>query len=297
MHVHIRKLSPLRRAAGFGAAAAMSLYLAVKLVWIALEISQGTADKVLLNAVTVVMALTGVALGLALAQPWGARLPDRLVLPIAWIAGGLLVSMIPYMIAAGLVAPSAPEPAATTPAWETALIGAGFAGMAVALLVGLPLFLRERWPRAFTGPVGGARADGRLRWALPPLLLLFAVWLSWASGGTLGLVAAGDVQSRLLMADSALCAAGAGWSLWALGPRGGGRRPVWPPMVVGFVTSGSLFGWGSWKLAWLVAGMYRPVELRWVAVVEHGVAMAAGLAVLGALIQAYRRRTGPPDAP
>ncbi|MGV9385280.1 hypothetical protein ACWDRB_56415 [Nonomuraea sp. NPDC003707] len=292
LHIEVRTLVLVRRVAGFGAAAAMSLYLLVKLVWIAAEVWQGTAQWVLLNAITVVMALAGVALGLALAQSWGTRLPDWLVLPLGWVAGGFLVSMIPYMIVAGLVAPSAPEPAATTPAWESALIGVGFAGMAVALVVGLPLFLRERWPRAFTGRVGRERADGRFLWVLPPLVVLTTTWISWAAGSTYGLLTVCDTQGRLLMANSALCAAGAGWSLWALGPWGSGRTPVWLPMAVGFVASGSLFSWGAWRLAWLVAGTYQPVELHGVAVVEHCVAVVTGLAVLPALSQAYRRRLG-----
>ncbi|MEU6789728.1 hypothetical protein ABZ912_62020 [Nonomuraea angiospora] len=294
IHIELRRLVLLRRVAGFGAAAAMALYLLVKLVWIAAEVWQGTADWVLLNAVTVVMALAGIALGLALAQAWGTRLPDWLVLPLGWVAGGFLVSMIPYMIVASLVAPSTPEPADTTPAWEGALIGVGFAGMAVALVVGLPLFLRERWPRAFAGRVGRERADGPFLWVLPPLGVLAATWISWAAGSTYGLVTVCDTQGRLLMADSALCAAGAGWSLWALGPRGSGRTPVWLPMTVGFVASGSLFSWGAWRLAWLVAGAYQPVELRGVAVAEHCVAVGAGLVVLLALSRAYGRRSDPP---
>ncbi|MBE1582510.1 hypothetical protein ACFPOI_25385 [Nonomuraea angiospora] len=295
VHIEVRTLVLVRRFAGFVAAVAMSLYLLVKVIWIAAEVWQGTAHWVLLNAVTVVMALAGAALGLALAQSWGTRLPDWLVLPLGWVAGGFLVSMIPFMIVGSLVAPSAPEPAAAaTPAWETVLIGVGFAGMAVALVVGLPLFLRERWPRAFAGRVGRERADGRFLWALAPLGALTAAWISWAAGSTYGLLTVVDAQGRLLMADSALCAAAAGWSLWALGPWGSGRTPVWLPMAVGFVASGSLFSWGAWRLAWLVAGAYQPVELRGVAVAEHCVAVCAGLAVLLALSQAYGRRTGPP---
>ncbi|MGI5164153.1 hypothetical protein ACQEU3_07330 [Spirillospora sp. CA-253888] len=56
----------------------MSLYLVVKVAWIVAAAfgrasdGYGTADWTLLNAVTVVMAATGVALGLA--QRWGRRL-------------------------------------------------------------------------------------------------------------------------------------------------------------------------------------------------------------------------------
>ncbi|MET7334571.1 hypothetical protein [Nonomuraea sp. NPDC005650] len=73
--------------------------------------------------------------------------------------------------------------------------------------------------------------------------------------------------------------------------------PVWLPMAVGFVASGSLFSWGAWKLAWLVPGAYRPVEVRGVAVAEHCVAMGAGLAVLLALVRVYGRRGDRPPGP
>ncbi|MEV0391159.1 hypothetical protein [Nonomuraea sp. NPDC050643] len=152
----------LRQAAGLAAVAAMSPYLVVKVIWIVREVSQGSAEWVLLNAVTVVMALAGVGVGLALARPWGMRLPGRLVLAVMWVGGGLLVSMIPYVLASGLLVPSVPEPAGEPgmPAWETVFIGVAFAGMAGALVVGLPLYLRERWPRAFAGRVGRGAAAG-----------------------------------------------------------------------------------------------------------------------------------------
>ncbi|MFC9977563.1 hypothetical protein ACFVH6_42355 [Spirillospora sp. NPDC127200] len=73
--------SAARRFAGYGAASSMSLYLVVKVVWGAAAAfghapdDYGTADWAVLNAVTVVMAATGVALGLALAQRWGRRPP------------------------------------------------------------------------------------------------------------------------------------------------------------------------------------------------------------------------------
>ncbi|MFC5826033.1 hypothetical protein [Nonomuraea insulae] len=297
VHVEAGRLRSLRRAAGIAAAAAMSLYLLVKVIWIALEVAQGSAEWVLLNAVTVVMALAGIGLGLALAQPWGMRLPAWLVLPVGWIAGGFLVSMLPYMAVSSLLVPSVPEPAAESalPAWETVFIGVGFAGMAVALVVGLPLFLRERWPWAFTGRVGGNRASGRTRWILLPVAALAALWAYWAAGGTAGLDPAAlstwDANARLLTANSALGAVCAGWSLWALGRWGSPRTPMWLPMALGFVASGSLFSWGAWKSLWLLLpGTYQPAELRGVALIEHATAVAAGLAILVTLLGVYRRR-------
>lgn len=41
----------------------------------------------------------GIALALAPVRPWGARLPAIPVLALAWIGAGLLVPMLPYMLA------------------------------------------------------------------------------------------------------------------------------------------------------------------------------------------------------
>ncbi|WP_435875053.1 hypothetical protein [Nonomuraea fuscirosea] len=309
-----------RRAAGYAAAGAMSLYLLVKVVWIALEVRHGTADWVLLNAVTVVMALAGIGLGLALAQPWGMRLPAWLVVPVVWISGGFLVSMLPYLIVSSLLAPGTPEPAGEPglPAWETVFIGAGFLGMALALVVGLPLYLRDRWPWAFagrtsdraTGRASGRASDGaadgaadraavgagagaRTRWIMVAPVALAVLWTYWAAGGTAGLDPSAPrsegADARLLLADSALCAVCGVWSLWALNGRGGARTPSWLPMALGFVASGSLFAWGAWKLLWLLPpGVYQPAEYRWLALAEHVVAVGAGLAMLVTLVRSTR---------
>ncbi|GAA1658840.1 hypothetical protein GCM10009733_065650 [Nonomuraea maheshkhaliensis] len=287
-----------RRAAGFAAAGAMSLYLLVKVVWIALEVLHGTADWVLLNAVTVVMAVAGIGLGLALAQPWGMRLPAWLVVPVVWISGGFLVSMLPYLLVSSLLPAGTPEPAGEPglPAWETVFIGAGFLGMALALVVGLPLYLRDRWPWAFAGRAG---AGARTRWIMVPPAALAVLWTYWAAGGTAGLDPSAPpgagADARLLLANSALCAMCGVWSLWALGGgRGGGARtPSWPPMALGFVASGSLFAWGAWKLLWLLPpGLYQPAEYRWLALSEHVVAVGAGLAMVVTLVRSTRPPSG-----
>ncbi|MBE1557975.1 hypothetical protein [Nonomuraea africana] len=99
-------MSAVRRLAGYAAALSMSLYLAVKAVWVAAALlghgpdDYGTADWVLLNAVTVVMAVAGVALGLALAQRWGRRLPAVPVIFFSWLDTGFLVPMLPYAVTA-----------------------------------------------------------------------------------------------------------------------------------------------------------------------------------------------------
>ncbi|KAB8194079.1 hypothetical protein FH608_018020 [Nonomuraea phyllanthi] len=294
MPADVNNRTVLRRAAAFAAAGSMALYLLVKIVWVVLEVRDGTTGWVMLNLVTVVMALTGIALGLALGQRWGLRLPGRLVLAAAWLGSGFLVSLLPYMLLSTLLQPGQGADDAARPAWEGVFITIGFAGMAVGLVVALPLYLAERWPRAFAGRVDPRDAGPGRGWLLVPAAALAVLWSFWAAGGTAGLDLAGaagwDTNARLLAGNNALCAALACWSGWVLS-RGSGRRvPLWLPVSAGFVASGSLFAWGAWKLAWLVLpGVYRPYEYRAVALAEHGLAVVAGVAILLAVLRHYRR--------
>ncbi|WP_431980986.1 hypothetical protein [Streptomyces qinglanensis] len=101
-----------------------------------------------------------------------------------------------------------------------------------------------------------------------------------------------DLNSRLLLANGALWALLGGWSLRVLAGSAGGRLPLWLPMMTGFIASGPLFAWSSWKFVWAVLrpGDYEPLEYPAVAIVEHGIAMGAGIAILGLLIRVHRAR-------
>ncbi|MFI7243579.1 hypothetical protein [Streptomyces qinglanensis] len=125
--------------------------------------------------------------------------------------------------------------------------------------------------------------------------VLAVLWLFWASGGTLGLNTAfhsRDLNSRLLLGNGALWALLGGWSLRVLAGNAGDRLPLWLPMTTGFIASGSLFAWSSWKSVWAVLrpGDYEPLEHPAIAVVEHGIAMDAGIAILSLLIRVHRAR-------
>ncbi|MFI1628175.1 hypothetical protein ACH4YO_29145 [Streptomyces noursei] len=94
------------RCAGYGAALAMSPYLLIKVSWVVgsllglAPIGQGfnLTEWFLLNTVTIGMAGIGIALSLALVQPWGMRIPGRLVAFCAWTGAGFLVSVLPYAV-------------------------------------------------------------------------------------------------------------------------------------------------------------------------------------------------------
>ncbi|WP_345353835.1 hypothetical protein [Actinoallomurus liliacearum] len=297
-----------RRIAGYGAALSMASYLVVKVIWVVAAFvgrapeGFGTADWVTLNAVTVAMATTGVGLGLALAQRWGRRLPTVPVVFFSWVGAGFLVPMIPYMAAGGLLGASgadaggARDGSGLVPRWETALITVGFTGMALGLAVALPIYLRERWPRAFLGRLRGGEAGARplVTAAIVATVGLGVLWSSWALGGRLGLDPAhredGDLNGRLLNATSGLWALIGAWSVWALTRGRPGRLRRWLPMSLAFAGSGSLFAWSGWKLAMVILrpGGFTTAEYTGVAIAEHALGVGLGLTLLTAVLRSVR---------
>ncbi|KAB2380976.1 hypothetical protein F9B16_16875 [Actinomadura montaniterrae] len=306
--------STLRMAGGYGAALSLSLYLLVKVVWVVAALlghtpsSFSDGDWILLNAVTVAMAVVGVVLGLLLAQPRGRRVPAAPVVFFAWMAAGFLIPMIPYMVASAFLGGDSGGGSGNSggsgggdamPPWEVVFITIGFAGMAVGLAIALPVYLRERWPAAFLGRVGD-RLPARLgRPHLGALYLLVTalvvLWTYWTAGGTLGLAPAHrdmmDVNGRLLIGNSALWAA-MGAAAIRVVATGRPRMPLWIPMAVAFTSSGSLFAWAAWKLPWALIrpGGYEAPEYPAVSVVQYGLSIAAGIVMLAALLKAVRSR-------
>ncbi|MGC5013522.1 hypothetical protein ACLQ2R_22405 [Streptosporangium sp. DT93] len=304
--------SAVRRFAGYGAAATLSLYLVVKVIWVLAALTGGGASGagnwVALNAVTVGMAAVGIALGLALAQPWGRRIPAAPLLLAAWTGAGFLVPMLPYLVAnavlgaagAGGAEGSASGGVVAIPAWEGVFITIGFAGMAAGLAAGLPIYMRERWPHAFLGRLGDGpgppRSPYATRVAAAVAFALGSSWLYWALGGTLGLAPAHrgmGVNERLLSGNWALWAFAGAWSIWVItSPRHTGRTPVWVPLSLAFTASGSLFAWGCWKLSVAVLRPvgYVPEEHPVVAVVQHALAIGAGAAMMAGIVRTCRER-------
>ncbi|MFC3982765.1 hypothetical protein [Streptosporangium jomthongense] len=306
----------VRQGAGYCAAGTMSLYLLVKVIWVARLLLGGgsweaetqVADWALLNALTVVMAAAGVALGLSLARPWGMRIPAPLLLLPAWTAAGFLVPMLPYMVVSALLgdgsseegarAVSVAEPAAA--GWEMAFLAIGFAGMGLGLAVGLPIYLRERWPWAFLGRVGDLprvrptwRANA-VRAALAVAAGLGVMWSFWAVGGTVGLRADLGLNGRLLAATSGAWAFAAAGGVCVLTARVARRLAVWFPMAVAFAGSGFLTAWSGWKLGISAFGPdgFAPREHLPVAFAGNILAVAAGVVMVGAVLQVYRSRAG-----
>jgi hypothetical protein len=285
-----------RRVAGYGAAATLSLYLLVKVMWVAMTLldhssvdrAMSTAGFVALNAVTIGMAAVGVALGIGLASEWGRRVPSWLLVVVSWVGAGFLVPMLPFMVGSLVMsraAGSAHDTSSVT-GWETAFLTIGFLGMAVGLSIALPIFMRDRWPQAFTGRVGDVPKrslahHAGVSFAMVGSIAAGLVWLSRAAGARVGLTAADvlDTSGRLLNASWGLAAVIAAFSSHVVLTRSWGRRlPLWLPTTLAYVMSGSLFAWSSWRL---LLGLFQPPnESRLLAFPTHLVCISAGVILL-----------------
>jgi hypothetical protein len=301
-----------RTLAGLGGALAMVPYLLIKVSWVAgallglLPHDEGftLGGWVALNVATIAMAATGIALAVALARPWGRRLPAAPLLTMAWVGAGLLVPMLPYLALTTLMDDGATTDGATgptMPAWEAALITASFAGLGLGLAVAVPLYLRDRWPAAFRGRLGSLPATTP---GVPATVAVAAsaacglLTLSWAAGVTLGL---GHPETRvagwyLLMGTTAAWALAGAAALWLLAHRRPARLPVWVPVAVAWTASGMLAAWSAWKLPLLAALAANPglaadpwPEDLAVAAVQYVVGIVAGVTGLLALRAAVRR--------
>lgn len=292
------------RWAAYGAALALLPYLLIKVLWVvgslmgALPVGTGfgMAQWVVLNTVTAGMAAIGVALALALVRPWGMRIPGTLVAFCAWVGSGLLVSILPFgvlstLLDAGGDSQDAGGDDPVRPAWEGALVQFSFLGMGLGLALAVPTYLRRRWPQAFTGQIGDAPR------AVPPWAAVVGatvglVWLYWAAGGTVGIAHPTErtTHGYALGAVSGFWAIAASAAVWIIARAHPPRIPRWLPLVFGWVGSGSLFAWSSWKLPLtLYAALaepagFTPPENPGAAVVLHLGAVAAGAAMLRILL-------------
>ncbi|WP_327360239.1 hypothetical protein [Streptomyces sp. NBC_01296] len=292
------------RSAAYGAALALLPYLLIKVSWVVgslvgvLPVGNGfgVAEWVVLNTVTIGMAAIGIALALALVRPWGMRIPGALVAFCAWVGSGFLVSILPFAVFGALLdggggsQGGGEDPA--MPVWEGVLVQFSFLGMGLGLALAVPAYLRRRWPEAFAGRVGdGPRTASP--WAAAVGAAVGLVWLYWAVGGTVGIAhPAGRVTDwYVLGAVSGFWALAGSAAVGMVARARPARLPRWLPLVFGWVGSGSLFAWSSWKLpitlytAWAdPVGAGRPESLA-VVVVLLLCAVAAGAAMLRTLVR------------
>lgn len=258
---------PLRFVTGYVAVAAAVPYLVLKLLWLSGN-PVGFTDPLLVrdrglfwaNLATAVLDLVAVLLALTFTHRWGMRVPAMLVVFPMWVGAGLLVPIVvaapiaTVLTAAGTAGRDATAVPTIEP-WVFALVYIGFVVEGVALVGSFLLYVRRRWP----GLV-------RRRGAVPRLLreiavgaaviaaLAGAAHLAWAFGATVGL------PDRVLAerpAASGVFDATHGALAWA-GAIGvltlGGRLPPWLPLALAWVGSASMFAWGAWIVANVLAG-------------------------------------------
>jgi hypothetical protein len=288
----------VRRAFAYGGALALTPYLVIKVCWVTGAVlgllprggQLSVAGFIVLNVATIGMSAIGIGLALALARPWGVRIPAFFVLAFAFFGCGWLVTAIPYIVAGALV--PRPGSAPTTesiamPAWEGLMIQLSFLGLGVGLAVALPLYLVERWPGALTGTPGPVRPV-RAGAAWPAMVgvvgavLAGAIDVYWAAGGTLGLSHpdARDTDWHLLAADSGLWALAGAWAVGVLRWGGPARLPRWVPISLSWLASGMLAAWGLWKLPFtLYLQIGSNVTTAW----PENLAVAAARSLTGVL--------------
>ncbi|MFF8646527.1 hypothetical protein [Streptomyces sp. NPDC015345] len=298
------------RCAGYGAALSLAPYPLIKVLWVVgsllgvVPIGEGysQAGWVLLNTVTIGMAGIGIALALALVRPWGMRIPGWLVAFCAWTGSGFLVSILPYAVLSTLLDAARGNSSdnggdsTAMPGWMGALLQFSFMGMGLGLALALPAYLRRRWPQAFTGR-GRDSAGAGAPWAAVLAVVVGLVWLYWAVGGTLGIAHPEERHNNgeLLTGLGALWALVGAAAIWTLTRARPARRPHWLLLALGWLGSGSLFAWSSWKLplTLLVALTHSsdvtPPENPAVAAVLHLAAIAAGAGMLRTLLRSRPR--------
>ncbi|GIF13916.1 hypothetical protein [Actinoplanes teichomyceticus] len=178
--------------------------------------------------------------------------------------------------------------------------------MGVGLAVALPSHLRARRPAAFAGRVGdgvvGIRPSevfrpGPVMLALAGTLLVGALDLVWAAGGTIGLrdPAAREPTWHLQAGNAGIWSLAGAWGVWVIA-RARPAAPLWMPSSASWLASGFLVAWGCWKLPFAVypavepeAGTAWPEQLGVVSV-KLLLGIVAGAAMLNTVLRACRAR-------
>lgn len=290
--VSLPPVGPARRGLAFLAVLATLPYLALKLHWLAggrvglgdAEFGQSTAMYVL-NGLTMLLDVVALALAVVFLTRRGLRAPAWLVLPPMWVGAGLLgqilVALPVSLIVNAVSTPTVPDNGETPPiaGWVFTMVYCGFGLLGIGLLGSFAIFAWQRWggrPLA----VASAGQRGRLVAAAGLVLLAAVVHL---------LLSDVPLSSRLLDLAVALTA---GISLVALGGPSVRGRGALVAVVLAFVGTGALAGWGTYL------GVIRLVPndlvgegpVDWPTVAASALRLLAGLAGVGALAARIGRR-------
>ncbi|WP_412538974.1 hypothetical protein R8Z50_24350 [Longispora sp. K20-0274] len=244
---------------GYAAAASALPYLTLKGCWLA-GIPVGLNDPGMLddhtlfvaNAVTAGMQLVGALLALGFTHRWGRRIPAWLVAFPMWVGTGLLapigVSVVLILATRGL------PPEGALQNWVYLVVYGGFSIQGVLLALAFLHYARDRWPGLLADRAerpGPTRAlQVLLAWVAAALAsVTAAVELYWGLGGPAGLPDGTPATSTFVVNAALTLAAAAG--LLAMAHR---RRPFGAALIVTWIGSGAMFGWGLWAFVRLLQG-------------------------------------------
>jgi hypothetical protein len=253
-------LTKMRSFWGYGAAVAVSPYLLIKIAWMSglfMPTDQmGDPGWRIANAVTIFFAAAGILLALAFCRPWGERLPTWLVAFPVWVGTGLLVPMLLLVPVLGPAAVSRDIEAGSADIWvyEQIFVMVSLVGVGICLPLALAGYAKARWPEALGGSIDCGEVPGHTRQLQMTLarlvaggcLLLGAVKMYWAVGGTIGIFPAKlgdrDIWWYLLSLSTGAWSFAGAWGLLVLASRRGSKRFL-PPMAAAWISSGMLFSY------------------------------------------------------
>lgn len=259
------RLMKFRTITGYGAAAAVTPYLLIKVAWtfglfIPTE-QMGDASWRIINATTMVLAAVGILLALAFCKPWGERLPAWLVALPVWVGTGLLVPMLLLAPVLGPAAMARDQAAGAADIWayEQLFVMLSLVGVGIFLPLALAGYVMARWPEAVSGRTGQRQMPGHTRSLQIPLariaaaccIMLGIIKVYWGAGGTLGLdpglVKDRDLWWRMLSLSTGVWAFAGAWGIQVLIFS---RKPrsFLPPMAAMWISSGMLFSYHTYSL-------------------------------------------------
>lgn len=296
--VPARPASRGRLAIGYSAAAATVPYLILKVLWVSGSTVGMTnpatfhdSAYLIANVLSILADAVAVGVAVALTVARGRRLSPPLILLPAWIATGLLGTVL-------VLAPVAAPLARTTSTgngddalrgWVYLLVYGSFSVQGLLLLTAFVLYSRDRWWSDLRQALTGAKGAPWVPAAIVLAALSVAVGLlhlTWSFGIRAGL---GSLAARQTGVDRATLAvhglfavAAAGGMLLTFRPQ---RGPWWLPPTLVWCGTASMVTWGGYTLA---LGVWQPSltspMLAWTTAAK--VAFGLGDAVLiGALVR------------
>lgn len=285
--------------AGYGAIVATVPYLTLKALWLSgnlLGIPTGSPaasqEFVYANAATAGLDTVVIVLALALTHHWGRRIPAWLLVVPLWVGTGLLVPAALQAGTGGLISVVTGGGAlrlegGLVDPWVYVTVSSSFMMQGLFLTVAFALYARDRWHLLFRPMDGSARRSAThgvqvvlARASAVGAVLIasaYGAWLFSGTGGPLGTFEEGwaATQRSNFVIWGGLALAGAIGILGMTGPR---RRMAFPwALVLTWIGSSSMFGWGLYHVTVVLSGMSMAQDLPALGSLTQLVSMLSGL--------------------